>query len=351
MTASKDERSNIEAHLPHDMLKELYLNSRVSIKELERKFGISHHTLSKCLKECEEKYGLTYTLDIDTSRLGFSEPRIITVKFQESVPEIELLKKTLEKDPFVQNAYLAAGDFDLILHIVAFGQANYIGWLFGFRVKFSHYKPVVKVVTLDDVAEGFMPINSIAIKRSDVINESEKALLLKLTENSRKKVKHLAKETGLSQMKIIYLMKSLYDKKIIRKFTTCIQRPDKRIWMFFTISLMPSEDHKPQLQTRLINEIARGEDERGITTDYSVVYDTSGHFDSVLFCNFKSGIELEHRGPGLFDRLWKTESPKFEKAMLISIITGILPFNKNSYVEWTALVNKENTKIKKIEPF
>ncbi len=351
MSASSDERKRIEEKLPHELLKELYLNSRVSIKELERKLGISHHTLSKRLKECEDKYDLRYTLDINTDLLGFSEPRIIAVKFQEIIPDIALLKKVFDRDSFVQNAYLATGDFDLILHVIASDQPSYIRWLFELRVGFSDYKPLIKIVTLNDVAEGFMPIKVSLIRKSTKINDSEKILLTKLVENSRFRIKDLSEETGLSQMKIIYLINNLYKRGIIRKFTTCIQNPDKYIWLFFTISLIPNERHKPELQTLLVDELIRGEDKRNVATDYSVVYDTSGHFDSVLFCSFKSGIELDWHGPNLFSRLWKTEYPRFEKAILTSLITGIWPFNKNDYVWWNNLVSRDHTKMAKIHVF
>ena len=351
MSASSDQRKRIEEKLPHELRKELYLNSRVSIKELERKFGISHHTLSKCLKECEEKYNLKYTLDVDTNLLGFSEPRIIAIKFQERVPDINLLKKVLEKDPVVQNAYLATGDFDLILHIVAFDQPSYIKWLFSFRVGFSQYRPLVKVATLNAIADGFMPIRLNIIKESDKINKSEKILLEKLIINSRAKVKDLSESTKLSQMKIIYLINSLTRKGVIKRFTTCIQNPDKRLWLFFTISLMPNEDHKPKLQTMLINELVYKNDKYSITTDYSVIYDTSGYFDSVFFCNFKNGYELDSKGPNLFDRLWKSEYPRFEKSILTSLIVGAWPFNKNDYSEWGKLIDKNGVKLSRIDLF
>ena len=190
MTASDKERKIIKDKLPYELLKKLYVDSRISIKQLAKEFNISHHTVSKSLKESEKKYQLYYTVDIDTNLLGFSEARIIGVNF-ETVPELKLLKRVLENDPFVQNAYLASGDFNLIIHVVALNYVEYCYWEYNFRRGFSHYKPRVKVSTLNSMEEGFMPINSKLIPKSEEVTDAEK----KDTDEINRKFKGKIKRT------------------------------------------------------------------------------------------------------------------------------------------------------------
>ncbi len=350
MTASKNERNNIEAHLPHDMLKELYLNSRVSIKELERKFSISHHTLSKCLGGCEEKYGLYYTLDIDATKLGFSEPRLITVKF-EKVPDIALLKKVLGADPVVQDAYLSSGDFDLLLIVIGSDSINYENWEFIFRIGFSKYKPRVKTSTLNKFMEGFMPINSKLVKLSKEIDDGEKAILERLIKNSRIRIKDLSKETNMSESQVIHIINNLKRKGIVRKFTTCIQNPDHRILLFYSVVLFIGGDHHPELLLKFIDKIINGEQINHVTTNYSVVCDTSGAFDCIYFCNFNDGTALNDRGPMFLKKAWHAEEPVTEQCILTELIAGKWPFNTNSYVHWGTTLDEGNNKPKKFKVY
>ena len=344
MSASSDQRKRIEEKLPHELLKELYLNSRVSIKELERKFGISHHTLSKCLKECEEKYDLYYTLDLDIRKLGFSEQRIVTVKF-ERMPDLRLLKKALKKYNVVQNAYIGSGDFDLVMHTVGLNQLDYAWWLFNFRVEFSNYRPSVKVVAINSAGVGFLPLQYELIEYSNSINNAEKKVLSVLLKNSRMGLKELSSVVGLSQMRVLYIIRKLCKIGIIKRFTTCVQNPDKKFFMFFSLNIVPTEDHQPILKTLWINNVINKE-EKGVTTNYAVIYDTFGYFDTIFFCNFENGIDIDMFGPGLFERVWKSENPISQKTVLTQIIIGKWPFNKNDYVGLKSASKKISPRIK-----
>ena len=262
-------------------------------------------------------------------------PRI-AIKFQERVPDISLLKKVLEKDSFVQNAYLATGDFDLIIHIVGMDYVRYKHWEFAFRVGLSLYKPKVKTVTLNDMVEGFMPVRSVLIASAKVehINKVEKLILTKLLNNSRIKLGELAAATGVSKMRVIYSINKLEEKGIIKGFRTCVQHPDKRIFLFYTEVIIPNEDHHKMSLLPFLYRVIGSENERQVTTDYSVVCDTSGYFDAVYFCNFKDGACLNEIGPEFLKKTWCNEYPNVEQCMLTELIVGMWPFNTNRYVKW-----------------
>lgn len=172
---------------------------------------------------------------------------------------------------------------------------------------------------------------------------------MRLTENSRVRLKELSKTTKLSQMKLIYTIKKLKKLGIIRQFTTCIQNPDKRIFLFYTIVNIPNEDHHRYALPKFLDIIINGEQEKEITTDYSIVCDTSGHFDSIYFCNFENGTALNERGPNLLKKLWTSEYPVIEQAILTELITGKWPFNANNYVRWRTVMKDLSKKPPKFE--
>lgn len=342
MTASNSERERIKEKLPHELLRLLYLNSRMSVKQLSKELDISYHTVSKYLKLCEEKYSLHYTIDVNTHMLGFSEARLLGVKF-ERVPDIKLLKKHFENDPLVQNVYLGSGDFNLLIHVIGTEPIKYDVWQYKFRLEFCHYKPRVKECALSVFDEGFMPIRNKLIKESKNINESEKKILIELILNSRLRLKDLSKRTKLSQMRVIYKVKKLQALGIIKSFTVCVQNPDKRLFIFYGGAIIPNEFHHPTLLLKVLEKIINEEDIRNTTTDYSVVCDSTGHYDFVGFCNFKDGTACLERGPEYMKKVWESEYPIIDQCILTDLIIGKWPFNSNNYVEWQKAIEKEKS--------
>ncbi|MEM0149322.1 MAG: Lrp/AsnC family transcriptional regulator, partial [Candidatus Micrarchaeaceae archaeon] len=82
MTKSKAVAEYIENEFPYQLLMHLNDNSRLSLRKLGRELNISYHVVATKLKELEEKYKLFYTLEIDTDKLGFSEGKLIMIKFE-----------------------------------------------------------------------------------------------------------------------------------------------------------------------------------------------------------------------------------------------------------------------------
>jgi DNA-binding Lrp family transcriptional regulator len=330
---------------------ELYIDSRIPISALTEKIGISHQTVVKYVDELEKEYELIYTVDVDTSKLGFSEPRIITLKL-EGMPDKEKLIQRFKSYRFVQNAYLAKGDFDIVMHVILPRNESYSGWEYTMRIELNRYNPRMKVATLNDFTEGFLPIREELIKMSNVLDKNEKKVLLLLVKNSRMKLKDLVKMSGLSQMKVIYSIKKMRKAGIIKRFTATIQTPGMGLFVFSGVSLIPTETHHSNFLKQLLLEIISNEHKDNLPTDYSVVCDTSGHFDSVNFLCFANGDLMYKRGPELIKRLWSEEHPKLDSCILTEVLIGKWPFNSNNYVNWEPMLkNRTNGKYDKIRTY
>ncbi|MCL5239383.1 MAG: Lrp/AsnC family transcriptional regulator, partial [Candidatus Marsarchaeota archaeon] len=242
MPASKKTQEFVEKELPYKLLAEMYKNSRKSLKGLGRSLKISYHTVSKSLAELDERYGLAYTLDLDTGKLGFPEGRIITIRFGER-PELDILRQRVQKDIFVQDAYLAEGDFDLLLYVVGLSPREFIRWQWKFRIDFKKYRPLLRISTADLNVIGFFPVRNELIDASEKLSDTEKKVLQALNTNSRIKLKDLISKAKTTQMRVIYVLKKLTEAGIIRRYAALVQKPSKRIFMAYTMRFTPGENH------------------------------------------------------------------------------------------------------------
>ena len=218
----------VKNELPYRLLKELYKNSRVSLRGLARELGVSHHTVAKTLERLEREYDIAYTLEINEAALGFSEGKLITIKF-ETMPDRDKLVQRFRKDTFIQDAYLCTGDFDAILYVVGLTPQDFQRWQFNLRVDLSQYNPILKFSSVNDYTVGFFPLRNEIIQSSTVLTDTEKRILCLLNDNSRIKLSELIKMGKTTQMKTVYLLqKKFREKGIIKRVTALIQKPEKR---------------------------------------------------------------------------------------------------------------------------
>ena len=328
MRKARENKEYVEKELPYRLLTEMYKDSRRSLKELGRELHISYHTISRTLSQLEEKYKLAYTLDLDIKKLGFSEGLVITVKFEEK-PEFEYLKQRFEKDPFVQDAYLAEGDFDLLLYIVGLTPEDLMVWQWKLRIELRKYKPLLKMSTVEAYGFGFFPLRNALIEISEKLSPSEKKILKELNENSRTKLKTLVLKSKVTQMKTIYAIQRLKQDQIIKKFTCLTQEPSKHIFLAFAINFLPDEIHKKRLIVFWNNLVK--ENMHAATSDYSLECDVVGAYDTVYVCTFENGEHLSAMGPDLHKALFSGELLRIEKGVLTGVLVGKWPFHLDDY--------------------
>ena len=283
MVKNKKTQRYIEEELPYQILMHIYENSRAPLRELGRKLGISYHVIARVLKKYEEQYKIVYTLDLDPRALGFSEGRLITVKFNR-MPDLDWLTKKLKKDIFVQDAYIAEGDFSLLLFVVGLSPDDFQFWQFKFRMDMAKYAPRVNFSNVNISYLGFLPLRNELIEKSEMITSAEKKVLTVLNGNSRVRLNDLVHESGLSYMRTIYILKKLQDRGIIKRFSALTQRPDKRLYYAYGMTLIPVEHHE-LLSVALAEETLR-EDLHSIVNDYGLTLNTNGTYDLFDMCAF-----------------------------------------------------------------
>ena len=322
---SKEKEEYIKNKLPYEILKRIYFNSRISLRQFGKELGISYHVVKSVLEKLEKEYAIKYTLELDEVALGFLPGKIILVKFSER-PSIEIIKSELANDPYVQNAYLAEGDFDLLLHVVGLSQREFGAWQWKFRLKFSKQGATLYVADISRLIIGFLPLRNEVIEKSPVLSKSEKQILMLLNSNSRMKLVEIAKKLKVKDLdRILYIIRKLKSMGIIKKFSALTQNPDKRLFYAYTAYVNPTEEHG-KLKIEFFKGITSGLDTE-IISEYNMVLDAQGFFDIIFICAFKDGEALAKRGPDLLKALWSKENPVIKKAILTGIIVGEWPFH------------------------
>ena len=328
MPARKDLQEYVKNELPYAILMKLYENSRASLQAMGREFGVSYHTVAAALQKMEEKYNISYTLQLDERKLGFTNGMMLMIKF-ERMPDLSSLKERLRGDIYVQDAYIGSGDFDLILYVVGLEIVDFDKWRFKLETGLFEYSPVVKFYLVDQIHLGFFPISSELIMESTSLNPLEKKVLALLNENSRIKLTELVKKTKSTQTKVLYTIRKMKKEGIIKKFTMLVQNPEKKLYMAYGMSNMPSREHDKLLLQYL--KLIVSEDLHEVSNNYSLITDGIGHYGSFYICNFKDSEEAQKHGPDMLYSLWAPEHFKAEKAILTDLIKGKWPFHLESY--------------------
>ncbi len=335
MPAAKETQEFVERELPYKLLMALYKDSRISLRKLGNELGISYHVVQSTIKELEKNYALFYTLELDETKLGFAEGRIVTLKFKVR-PTLEFLEELFKKDVFVQDAYLAEGDFDLLLYVIGLSPQDFQRWQWKLRTDLGDYAPIFKTASVSNSYIGFLPLRSELINESAVLSKAEKMILTTLNNDSRMKLSELSKKTKLTSNKIIYLVKKLRQTGIIKKFSALTQKPDKGVLLAYGVTLIPIKEWGA-LSLSFAKEILT-ENVHEIVNDYPLVLNTNGTWDVFHICAFTSGESLIRRGPDMLSTIWEKEAPRVEKAVLTGVLAGKWPFHLEEYSTYKKFV-------------
>ena len=335
--AVKEKRGFVKDELPYLLLIEMYKDCRQSLRELSKKFDVSYHTVAKTLSELESSYGLAYTLSLDEHKLGFSEARVISIKFKEK-PPADVLMKSFVNSIFVQDAYLASGDFDLLMYVVGLSPYAFGSWQFTLRMQLSRYGALPKISTFDEYGVGFFPLKTGLLEKSPVLSDVEKRILKVLNENSRLSLKKVSEKSKTTRMQVIHTIKKLKRNGTIKSFSALTQKPEKRLWLSYCTLLVAPHERHVETFTAFVKELLK-EDLHSATNDYCMLADVNGAYDSVAICTFEDGEQMASKGYAMRKRLWDAynERPKIKSAILTDAVIGRWPFHLERYENYAKI--------------
>ena len=124
------------AAMPEDyelaLLGAISMNARAPLSEVAKSTGLTQSTVAYRIHKLTQKYGIRYTLEMKPETFGFSK-YMITAKFGSRLPDVEKLKEILEKEPKVQYASMANGDYNLIIYILEESNAELENFIYALR--------------------------------------------------------------------------------------------------------------------------------------------------------------------------------------------------------------------------
>jgi len=193
--------------------------------------------------------------------------------------------------------------------------------------------PLLRTSTLTTKYVGFMPLRNKAIMNSPNLSEFEKKVLAILNENSREKISEIAKKVKVKDLdKVIYVIKKLKERGVIKRFTAITTKPGKSIIQAFGATINPSNNHLNYV-INFYNEVIKGEKYQ-VASDYILIADTMGYFDIFYIANFNRGEDAEKRGVEMYKKIFADELLVVEKAIITDILAGYLPQHIDTFGVW-----------------
>jgi DNA-binding Lrp family transcriptional regulator len=308
------------------VLKELSANSRISLTRLATVAGCSAVKASRLLSRLVTKLDIRFTLEVDMSKLGFEEKHVILVRFGKK-PDENFLRNFFKDDPYVQNAYITKGDFDLFIFAASDRSSNYYRWETNLAAGLSEYLPELRPSSYVQAHLGYMPLNSDFvnfIKEEIRVDKTDRQILQLLNENSRMNYRDMSKRLGINEDTIRYRVFKLLRKGIISRFTIAIQKAGGSLIFFFAryrFDKNTLSDVFPMIRKHDMSEIE--EIPLVNTTPAVIVLSGSYRFFALTFGRTKE--EALNFGVRWYSNLLRNNSPHIVHAAMVKPVKGLLP--------------------------
>lgn len=321
------------------ILSALSADARMSMEEIGKKVGLLGQTVNYRVKSLEKKYDIKYTIDTYAAfNFGFYR-YLITVKFKDKKPNIEDIKKILEKEPRVQLAVFAKGEFDLLIYVLFENPLVLENWLYALRKEeiFSAYRSIWNV-SYFLIGHGIIPLRD---EFFDIIKERvwhrtketprrkygeifqrEYAVLRALNKNGIEKFSDIDKEYGLRKGIADYTFHELVDKNVIRRVTISMQNLPVR---YLAILRIKQINMKRFVETRKNYLLHTLKDSNTITNKFSIVGDIGSPYGMFFILPIYSDGDLEKIEEELKNII---KGIRINTTIVSSVILGSICLNK-----------------------
>ena len=225
----------------------LSMNSRMPMSKLAGIVGISEQNAYYRVKALEKRFGIKYILEIDTEKLGYSS-YLLLIKFLESIPPIEELKKLFEDNYKIQFVAVTKGEYDIIAYVLDVNNSEVMDIMVNLllKTKLGNYKarlsliPYAKIYSFVPVRDNFIEIalKSLIWKRNrpaltsaqEKLRYREYLILKELNLDSSTNFSEIDKKYKLNEGTARYTYQNLLeDGIIVRSTITMTKLPMKYV--------------------------------------------------------------------------------------------------------------------------
>ena len=310
------------------ILRELCMDSRVTITELSENLGYSRPIISRHIEAMERELGIKYTLDLNHRELRLGDMVVYHVSFRHDPPE-SFIQDYLDKSSMVQLAVKTKNNgvkdrsFELVMFVLASNDEEFAKWNLNIGLKFSDYGVTVSKSNMDIIHHGFIPLNKDIIE-SARIDDVYKKLLVALNENSRATVRSLAKDLKMNEEMVRYYMGKLTKLNYVRRHTAVLtgQQQGASV-MFFARYTYAKGAINRIIEKRKV--YFKKELDMPVYNDWQMVSSLSGAADEFEWAMAPTEKQAIDDRLKLHERMFKSDSPNISWGIVEKVYKGVLP--------------------------
>ncbi len=253
-TTEQREQFLSEDQLDAKLLRMLSMNARIEQKEMAKRVELKEGALRNRIADVEARYGIRYTAEIDTSKLGYRS-YFVFAKFDDEKPSKEALKSAIEREGRVQFAALTTGIYDLIIYLLAESDAEISNTIGRIRANYSinEFSSEWFATPLYEVY-GFVPLRALffdvlkervwhrtkgrSTTKPDEIFQREFILLKELNANGVEPFLTIDKKYQLGKGGARYTYLSLKEKGIVKRITVTYTKPPSKFNAIFILDIV-----------------------------------------------------------------------------------------------------------------
>lgn len=311
--------------LSRKILRDLCTDSKVTITELSRKYGLSRAAIKDRITALEKELGLQYTLELDYEQLKFSSLHILRLRFDKKPkPKPDQLKSFFEQSKIVQLAITTKGEFDMVIMALAKDSKEYFKWEVGLWTKLAKFGLESHSSEVIVARLGFIPINNESIADCK-IDDIYKKIILNLNQNSRMTMRELSTKIGMSEELAKYHVKKLSSQGIIKRYTAVATKPPLKYSLVYFANYIVKEGVESRVENERRVMYWKTLQEFPVISEFQFMWSMTGgdsSFTWACYDNYEEGVKhsiTTHKS------IYKVDSPDIKSAVVEQVIKGFFP--------------------------
>ncbi|MCL5099948.1 MAG: winged helix-turn-helix transcriptional regulator [Candidatus Marsarchaeota archaeon] len=341
------------------IITELSMNSRIAVGELARMLGIKRERVLYRVNQLRKLYKMKYTIEMKPDTFGFQR-YLLLAKFPRGKPDPERLRELLGKNPRVQLAATAEGDYNLMIYVLAESNTALEDTIYEMRSSsvFANAPGTWNVSYLIEPYGWYMPFRDEFFtllkeriwrrskdsprRQPGQLLHSEYAVMKELNKDAATNFADIDREYGLKEGNARYTYEKLLGKQTIKRATITMEGlPLKYLEFIYLV-----QRNIPAFNSTRIEFLENITDETQYSTNkYAYVANSSSPYGIILV----TPIFEEKETATLMQGLSEVKGIKIKTASITRVLVGEFGLRKfkmeesNSFKVKIELLKKKET--------
>ncbi|MDE1833119.1 MAG: Lrp/AsnC family transcriptional regulator [Candidatus Micrarchaeota archaeon] len=298
-------------------------NSRLPISRISEQMKMGRGVMATVLKKLESDLKMSYTIELDSVKLGLVNPHLILVRFHRKPDYLDLVQ-TLSQSYVAQFAATIKGSYDMLIYANAYSLSDYLTWDMRMRaLLMKKYRMEWETSDVSFNRIGYFPVRNEAIERAS-IKPRYRDMLKLLNMDSRIPLNHLSRILRMNYKTAIYAFDALMKEGYIKRFTVNLGIHDRISLMTLFNRFIPTSDYEGV--EALVKEFYTSDDRLPLVNRSLLCSNLVGSYDFFTlgaYDDFKIGYK---HGIELYSKLFKKyDITKTEYGEVKDVLIGKIP--------------------------